>query len=72
MPVLPEVGSIMTDPGPMTPRRSASSTMARAMRSLMLPPGLVLSCLAHTVTRGSKSRFRRTWGVPPIVSKMLS
>jgi len=35
-------------------------------------PGLVLSCLAHTVTRGSKSRFRRTWGVPPIVSKMLS
>jgi hypothetical protein len=72
MPVLPLVGSMSTDPGPMRPSFSASSIIARAMRSLMLPPGFTRSCLTQTVTRGSKSRLMRTCGVWPMVSRMLS
>ena len=72
MPVFPEVGSMSTEPGPMVPAFSASSIIPRAMRSLMLPPGLTLSCLAQTVTRGSKSLLIRTCGVLPMVSRMLS
>ena len=60
MPVLPEVGSMSTEPGPMIPAFSASSIIPRAIRSLMLPPGLTRSCLAQTVTRGSKRRLIRT------------
>ncbi len=59
-----------TEPCPMSPRSSASSIIARAMRSLMLPPGFARSCLIQTSTRGSKSRFTRTWGVLPIVARM--
>ena len=40
MPVLPLVGSTTVAPGLSTPRRSASSTIASAMRSLTLPPGI--------------------------------
>ena len=47
MPVLPEVGSMMTEPGPSRPRASASSIMALAMRSLTLPAGLKYSSLAR-------------------------
>ena len=47
MPVLPEVGSMMTEPGFSSPLASASSTMALAMRSLTLPAGLKYSSLAR-------------------------
>ena len=43
MPVLPEVGSMITAPGPSRPRASASSSMALATRSLTEPPGLKAS-----------------------------
>ncbi len=72
MPVLPEVGSMTTEPGLSTPRSSASSIMARAMRSLMLPPGLARSSLDHTSMASSKSRLTRTCGVPPMVARMES
>ena len=39
-PVLPAVASTIVSPGRRTPRRSASSTIASAMRSFTLPPGL--------------------------------
>jgi hypothetical protein len=40
MPVLPEVGSMMTVSRPDRPARSAASIMATPMRSLTLPRGL--------------------------------
>ena len=46
MPVFPEVGSMMTEPGPSSPRASASSIMALATRSLVLPAGLKYSIFA--------------------------
>ena len=52
MPVLPHVGSMITEPGPISPRDSASSTMASAIRSLMLPPGFARSSFIHTSTAG--------------------
>src|SRR4051812_19093343 len=72
MPVLPDVGSMMTESALMTPRRSASSIIASPMRSLTLPPGFARSILVHTVTRGSNSLLIRTCGVLPIVSRTLS
>ena len=45
MPVLPEVGSMMVAPAEMTPRRSASSSISFATRSLTLPAGLKYSSL---------------------------
>ena len=62
---------MITEPGPRIPRASASSIIERAIRSLMLPPGLARSCLSQTTTRGSKSRLTRTWGVRPIVSRIV-
>src|SRR5512138_2990712 len=53
MPVLPDVGSMMTLSGLSMPRRSARSSFI------------------HTSTRDGKSRWRRTWGVLPIVSRMV-
>ena len=47
MPVLPEVGSMMTEPGFSRPVASASSIMALAMRSLTEPAGLKYSSLAR-------------------------
>ena len=44
-PVLPEVGSMMVDPGLSNPATSAASNMDSAMRSLMEPPGLLRSLL---------------------------
>src|SRR5512144_1588056 len=69
MPVLPLVGSTSVAPGLSTPRRSASSTMASAIRSFTLPPGLSDSILASTVAPpGFGIRFSRTRGVAPINS----
>ena len=70
-PVLPEVGSTMTLPGPSLPCCSAVSTIRRAMRSLTEPPGFRYSTLANKpvvaatpfVTDLSRSR-----GVLPITS----
>ena len=47
MPVLPEVGSMMTEPGFSRPLASASSTMALAIRSFTEPAGLKYSSLAR-------------------------
>jgi hypothetical protein len=55
-PVFPEVGSMITLPGVSTPRRSASSIMDSAMRSLMLPAGLLRSSFIQTSQRSPKSR----------------
>src|SRR5262245_60066759 len=69
MPVLPLVGSTSVAPGLSTPRCSASSTMATAIRSFTLPPGLRDSTLARTrAPEASASRRRRTRGVSPIRS----
>ncbi len=69
MPVLPLVGSTTVAPGLRSPRRSASSTMATAMRSFTLPPGLSDSILARTAApAGFGSRFSFTSGVPPTTS----
>ena len=48
-PVLPEVGSMMVEPGLMRPVRSASETMRYAMRSFTDPPALKNSHLASAV-----------------------
>src|ERR1035437_9977777 len=58
-------------PGFRTPRCSASSIIARAMRSLIEPPGFCRSSLTQTSTRGSKSLLMRSSVVLPIVSRML-
>ena len=67
MPVLPQVGSTMIESGRSRPSRSAPSIIARATRSLMLPPGLRNSALAKMF-----SPLSRTSGVLPIRSRMLS
>src|SRR5215217_1355606 len=71
MPVLPLVGSMMMLFFLRMPFFSASSIMARPMRSLMLPPGLARSSFMWTVTRDGNSRLMRTCGVLPMVSRML-
>src|SRR5690554_2937549 len=71
-PVLPEVASTTVSPGLSRPRCSASRMMARARRSLTEPPGLKDSTFAYIVTPPAATRFRRTTGVPPMVSRMLS
>ena len=48
MPVLPEVGSMMTEPGFSWPLASASSIIALAIRSFTLPAGLKYSSFART------------------------
>src|SRR4029453_9172508 len=69
IPVLPLVGSTTVAPGLSTPRRSASSIMATAMRSFTLPPGLSDSSLPSTVAPPGRGMwFSRTSGVAPISS----
>lgn len=46
IPVFPDVGSIIVQPGVNRPCSSASSTMRKAMRSLTDPPGLKNSTFA--------------------------
>ena len=66
MPVLPLVGSTMVAPGVRRPLRSASSIIARQMRSLTLPPGLNDSSLAQTSAESAGTmRCKRTTGVLP-------
>src|SRR6188472_3427272 len=66
MPVLPEVGSRIVQPGRSVPSFSATSTIFRAARSLMEPVGFWSSSFAHrrTSTDGD-SRGSPTSGVPP-------
>ena len=66
-PVLPLVGSTMVAPGLSWPAFSAASIIESAMRSLMLPPGLVRSALIHTSRPGNR-RSKRICGVRPMVS----
>ena len=73
MPVLPLVPSMMVPPGFSSPAFSASSTIFRAMRSLMLLPGLNVSTLARTVPGTSRViLFNFTNGVFPMVVRMFS
>ena len=72
MPVLPLVGSTIFMPFFNFPRCSASSIMARAMRSFTLPPGLKLSSFTHTsASDGPVMRESFTMGVLPIMSRMV-
>ncbi len=57
IPVFPEVGSIMVDPDFKSPCSSASLTMEKAMRSLMLPPGLFRSNFTHTFSAPGNNVF---------------
>ena len=71
-PVLPEVASTIVPPGPSSPRASASSIMARAIRSLTLPPGLNHSSLAKMrAAAAGDSACSSTRGVSPIASSTL-
>src|SRR5216683_1583662 len=71
-PVLPDVASTIRPPGLSRPSRSAASIIARPIRSFTEPPGLKYSALAYTGVRIPwVTRFRRTRGVQPIVSRML-
>src|SRR5262245_40467843 len=72
MPVLPLVASTMVPPGPSRPRRSASSTMLRATRSFIEPPGFRYSHLTK-ISAGTwrASLWSLTIGVCPIASRML-
>lgn len=49
MPVFPEVGSMMTEPGLSLPSCSAASIMAFPTRSLTLPAGFVPKVLNTTI-----------------------
>src|SRR5713101_866863 len=69
IPVLPLVGSTTVAPRLSAPRRSASSIMATAIRSLTLPPGFSDSILARTAAPSLLgSRLSFTSGVPPTTS----
>jgi hypothetical protein len=64
--VLPLVGSTITDPSPISPSRSAASTIATPSRSLTDPPGLKYSSFATTSAPASPaSLFSATSGVRP-------
>ena len=52
MPVLPDVGSRIVQPGVSRPSASAAATIASAARSLMEPVGLRSSSFAHSRTAG--------------------
>ena len=69
IPVLPEVGSMITVPGVSSPFASPSSSMDLAMRSLADPPGLKLSSFPRMRALRPSSRSRcvsSSRGVPPI------
>ena len=73
MPVLPEVGSRIVQPGRSSPSFSASSIIASAARSLIDPVGLRSSSLAQSRTSGvGDSRGSPTSGVPPTESRRVS
>jgi hypothetical protein len=69
--VLPLVGSMMTEPSPMRPRRSASASIGGRDRSLTLPPGLKNSTFATSRAVNpclSSKRESARSGVRPISS----
>src|SRR6478609_4477708 len=72
MPVFPDVGSMIVPPGFSLPERSASSIIARAMRSLIDPPGLARSDFIHTSARSPNSRLILIVGVLPMVSRIFA
>src|SRR5690349_8378065 len=73
MPVLPDVGSRMVQPGRSSPSFSASSTIRSAGRSLMEPVGLRSSSLAQRRTSDvGDSLGSPTSGVPPTEARRLS
>ena len=61
---------MIVPPGCKAPLASAASTIDRAMRSLIEPPGLPRSDLIQTSAFGN-IRASRMCGVPPIVSRTL-
>ncbi len=75
IPVLPDVGSISTVSGLMTPDCSIAVIIAAPMRSFTLPAGLKYSSLARIVAltpRLCGRRFSRTIGVSPMASTIES
>src|SRR6266540_214618 len=74
IPVLPEVASRIVLPGASNPRRSPSKSMARAGRSLTLPPGFMCSALASRRRPGTPAamRERSSSGVLPIALRRLT
>src|SRR3954463_11095167 len=73
MPVLPDVGSRMVQPGRNRPSFSASSTIRSAGRSLIEPVGLRSSSLAQRRTSGvGDSLGSPTSGGPPTEARRLS
>src|SRR3954452_17202729 len=73
IPVLPDVGSRIVQPGRSVPSFSATSTIFSAARSLMEPVGFWSSSLAHSRTSGEgESRGRPTSGVLPTESRAES
>ncbi|CAM5574374.1 hypothetical protein SVIOM74S_02342 [Streptomyces violarus] len=70
MPVLPDVGSRIVQPGVRRPSFSACSIMCRAGRSLTDPVGLRSSSFAQIRTSADgDSRGRRTRGVLPTAAR---
>src|SRR5919108_1520719 len=78
IPVLPEVGSRITEPGWSRPSFSAWATMKNAARSLTEPVGFLSSSLAHSRTSpdpagtAGESRGSPTRGVWPRESSRFS
>ena len=73
IPVFPEVGSRMVDPGTSRPSFSACSIMKNAARSFTEPVGLRSSSLAHSRWSGpGDSLGSPTSGVPPSESSSES
>src|SRR5687768_4615403 len=72
IPVLPDVASTTVWPGFRVPRRSASSMMPIASRSLTEAIGLKASHFTYMVTFDGASRLIRTTGVLPMVPRMFS
>src|SRR5258708_36379893 len=74
MPVLPLVGSIITRsvPGYSSPRASAASNIARAIRSLTDPDGLAPSSLAQMRTPALELKLgNSTSGVLPMARSIV-
>src|SRR4030095_7899459 len=73
IPVLPDVPSMMVPPGFSRPRRSASSIIRTAIRSLIELPGLNVSSFARTVTPAIPRviELMRTIGVWPMASRIV-
>ena len=70
MPVLPDEDSTITPPRFRRPDSSAATTMLRAMRSFMLPPGLFFSTFNRSI-EFLAGTGRPTIGVLPISSLTL-